>query len=138
MPARQGVGANQHNGAGGGNVKRAAHSHRMTDKNVALKPLHLVGRDNAILERAKACGNTVGNSSALKQGLHCIGGACDQFCGSRANFNARRVGLSVSNRIDLIKGQVCAVQINDVCFHQSSLRLFQKNAENYNTNYKSA
>ena len=73
-------------------VERVADSHRVTDKDVALELLHLIGRDDAIFERAEAGGDAIGDGSALEQGLHRLSGSFHPLNGFCSDLHARRVG----------------------------------------------
>ena len=110
MSPRQRVGANEHDGAGGGNVEGIAHAHRVTGDDVALQGFHLIRGDDAVFEGAKAGGDTVGNFAALEQGLHRFGSAGNFGQRGFAKGNAGVAGLAVSGGYDFFDGQAFAVK----------------------------
>jgi hypothetical protein len=103
VSACEGVGADQHDRARRWDIERITNSHSMTDQNVALEQFHLIGRDDAILERTKSGCDAIRDGAARKQRLHRIRRARDKSRLLRANFHAGRIRSTIRNGIHLIE-----------------------------------
>ena len=106
----QGVGADQHHGPHDRRLERRADPYRVAHDDVALQVAHLIGRDEAILERAKARSDAI-NDPALSHELFHRGTRPVDFdfrLGAQAqgDFTRRRV----SHCHDVFDGQTFAIQ----------------------------
>ena len=82
--------------------------------------LYLVTRDDAILERAKAGGDAIGDHLLGEQALHRRRSALDLHFGRVAQLHLRRAWLPVGHGHHLLQRQRRAVQHDglDLGFHQ--------------------
>ena len=106
----QGVGADQHHGPHDRRLERRADPHRVAHDDVALQVAHLIGRDKAILERAKARRDAVDNPAFGHEFFHC--GArpvnFDFRLGAQAQGDFARRCISHSH--DVFDGQMFTIQ----------------------------
>jgi hypothetical protein len=81
----------------------------MAHHDVALKLGDIRRRDDAILERAKAGGDAVGDHAVIEQLLHGLGGAHYALAGCSRQTDFWRTGRAVGNSDHLVDGELGAV-----------------------------
>ncbi len=75
------VGANEHDGAGGGAIEWLANTNGVAEQDVALERFHLIGRDDAALECTEAGGDAIGDTAFAQQSLDGLRGAFNLAAG---------------------------------------------------------
>jgi len=88
----------------------------MAHQDVALKLLHLIRRDDAIFERAKAGGDAIDNLAPCDEFLHRTLRPNFSPCLFRKdNLNGLPFGRGIGHGHDILEGQVLAAQENSSC-----------------------